>query len=186
MRLPRISPAWIVTTVLLVLATSTSAYAAGLAANSVGTKHLKNNAVVSTKVKDGTLRRTDFRPGTLLRGPAGPKGATGTQGVQGPQGEQGPQGPSGTPALRGWLGVQGNGVVLESDGVVGPVTRPSPGVYCIGSPFYDGDITGYVVTVAGGRTPELYHNSQACPGKLHVQTIHNGSPIDSYFTVTAL
>jgi hypothetical protein len=62
------------------------AYAAGhLAKNSVGAKQLKKNAVVSSKVKNGSLRAADFGAGQL---PAGAKG------VPGPVGPQGPPGPA--------------------------------------------------------------------------------------------
>jgi hypothetical protein len=80
----------------------TSAYAAGaLPKASVGTKQLKNNAVTSPKVRDGSLRASDFAAGQLPqgeRGPqgtVGPKGATGPQGSAGDEGQQGATGPSG-------------------------------------------------------------------------------------------
>ena len=69
-------------------------------ANSVGTKHLKNNAVTSPKVANGSLLEEDFKVGQL---PAGAQGAAGTQGPQGAtgpagtQGAQGIQGPAGSP-----------------------------------------------------------------------------------------
>lgn len=66
-----------------------------LPANSVGTVQLKPNSITSAKVRNYALRRADFRPGTLLRGP---RGATGVPGVPGPIGPAGPQGPPGTPA----------------------------------------------------------------------------------------
>jgi hypothetical protein len=66
-----------------------------LPAGSVGTKQLKRNAVISSKVKNGSLLRNDFKAGQL------PRGATGSAGVQGPTGPQGvgvtgPQGPGAT------------------------------------------------------------------------------------------
>ena len=64
----------------LVLSGGTAYAAAKLAANSVGTANLKDNAVTSPKVLDGSLLTTDFKAGQL---PAGP---------QGPQGPQGPAG----------------------------------------------------------------------------------------------
>jgi hypothetical protein len=51
--------------------------------NSVGPKQLKNDAVVSAKVKNHSLLKVDFKAGQL---PAGPRGATGPQGPQGPAG----------------------------------------------------------------------------------------------------
>jgi hypothetical protein len=68
-----------------------------LAKNSVGTRQLKKGAVTSAKVKDGSLRRSDFRPG-LLPAPAvpAPAGLQGARGAQGPAGPRGAQGPAGT------------------------------------------------------------------------------------------
>ena len=58
-------------------------------AHSVGTRELKDDAVVGTKVKDHSLLAQDFKQGQL---PAGP---------QGPQGKQGPAGPVDTSRLLG-------------------------------------------------------------------------------------
>jgi hypothetical protein len=55
-------------------------------ANSVGTKQLKNNAVTSPKVADGSLLGEDFAAGQL---PAGAPGAAGAPGPTGPQGATG-------------------------------------------------------------------------------------------------
>lgn len=55
---------------------------------SVGTRHLKKNAVVSSKVKNGSLLRNDFRAGQVPRGPAG---ATGPTGATGPAGSDEPE-----------------------------------------------------------------------------------------------
>ena len=53
--------------------------------NSVGTIHLRANAVTSTKVKNGSLLRADFRAGQIPAGPAGPAGAQGGPGTSGLQ-----------------------------------------------------------------------------------------------------
>jgi len=45
--------------------------------SSVGTLQLKNNAVVSSKVKNGSLLKTDFKTGQLPAGPTGPAGPAG-------------------------------------------------------------------------------------------------------------
>jgi hypothetical protein len=66
--------------VALCIALTGTAYAATLPRNSVGTKHLKRNAVTTSKVKNGTLQAADFRAGQLLtgaRGPSGPQGPPG-------------------------------------------------------------------------------------------------------------
>ena len=60
--------------------------------NTVGTPQLKNNAVTSSKVLNGTLRAADFRQSDL---PQGPPGAVGPAGPAGPAGPQGAPGVSG-------------------------------------------------------------------------------------------
>lgn len=102
-RLP--SPAMVVAIVALVMATTATGYAAStIARNSVGTAQLKRNAVVGSKVRDGSLRAADFGRGQLpagargaagVAGPAGPAGARGSAGPAGPAGTTGPQGPAG-------------------------------------------------------------------------------------------
>ena len=56
----------------------TSYAAVNLPRNSVGNKQLRANAVTSGKVKNRTLRPTDFAPGTLRRGLRGPDGPAGS------------------------------------------------------------------------------------------------------------
>lgn len=64
------------TAALLISLTGGVAVAAGqLAPKSVGTKHLKKNAVTTAKVKNGSLLAADFKAGELEAGPAGPPGA---------------------------------------------------------------------------------------------------------------
>jgi hypothetical protein len=57
----------------------TSYAAIKLPANSVGTKQIKANAVVASKIKDGTLTAKDFAPGQAPKGIQGPQGAWGTR-----------------------------------------------------------------------------------------------------------
>jgi hypothetical protein len=45
-----------------------------VARNSVGTAQLRANAVISSKVKNGSLLRADFKAGQIPAGPAGPAG----------------------------------------------------------------------------------------------------------------
>lgn len=75
----------IVSMFALVVALGGVSYAAvQLANNSVGTAQLKKNAVIGSKVKDGSLTAADFATGQLPQGPAGPTGAPGPQGPAGP------------------------------------------------------------------------------------------------------
>jgi hypothetical protein len=73
------------------------AVVAALPANSVGTAQLKNNAVTSLKVKDGTLKAADFASGALKTGPAGQVGPAGPAGPAGPTEPTGPKGDKGDP-----------------------------------------------------------------------------------------
>jgi hypothetical protein len=56
--------------------------------SSVGTTHLRANAVTGAKVKDGSLTRRDFAAAQLPAGPAGPAGAAGPAGPPGLAGLQ--------------------------------------------------------------------------------------------------
>jgi hypothetical protein len=100
-----------------------SAYAATqIGANSVGTKQLKPDAVVSSRVKDHSLLAQDFKEGQLPSGPqgaVGPRGAVGAEGAVGPSGPVGPQGaegPAGRPGTPGEVGPRGpagSGVLMS-------------------------------------------------------------------------
>ena len=75
----------VVACISLTIALSGASYAAvTLPRNSVGTAQLKRNAVVSAKVKDGSLKRADFGAGEVPAGPQGPQGPAGQQGPEGP------------------------------------------------------------------------------------------------------
>jgi hypothetical protein len=109
-----------------------SAYAATqIAANSVGTKQLKPDAVVSSRVKDHSLLAQDFKEGQLPSGPqgaTGPRGAVGAQGAVGPsgavgpQGAEGPAGRPGTPGEAGPRGPAGSGILLSRTYALRPGT----------------------------------------------------------------
>jgi len=90
--------------------------------NSVGTAQLRNDSIVATKVKDGTLLASDFKPGELpagAAGPAGPKGDKGDKGDRGSKGDKGAKGDKGDPGLPGPPGTSGYSV---SQSVSGPLT----------------------------------------------------------------
>jgi len=90
---------------------------------------LANNAVTSSKVKDGSLRSKDFKAGQLPAGPKGDKGDKGSPGVPGtsifPSSI-----PSGTTVAGGWGGryiapqLAGNNTYLISTSF--PVKAPAP------------------------------------------------------------
>jgi hypothetical protein len=112
----------VMSVVAVFIALGGGAYAA-VKANSVGTKQLKKNAVVSKKVKDGSLLAADFAPDALSAGsagqpgetgPAGPRGATGPQGSQGIQGVQGQTGPSGSLTSSGYGSSNSSSVLTTS------------------------------------------------------------------------
>src|ERR687885_522023 len=82
----RPSPALVIASLALVFALTGTGIAAvtALPRNSVGTRQLRNNAVVSSKVRNHSLLARDFRAGQLPRGPIGPAGPAGPAGPPGP------------------------------------------------------------------------------------------------------
>lgn len=84
----RPSPAMVVACAALAVALGGTSYATVLQVpkNSVGTAQLRTNAVVSAKVRNGSLLRTDFKAGQIPAGPAGAAGPAGPAGAAGPPG----------------------------------------------------------------------------------------------------
>ena len=84
MRLRPPSPAMVVACLALAISLSGAAYAVSTALprNSVGPVQLKNNAVNSAKVRNGSLRAVDFAAGQIPAGPQGPAGPPGASGLQ--------------------------------------------------------------------------------------------------------
>jgi hypothetical protein len=124
---PRPTYANVASTLALMLALGGGAYAAtSLPKKSVGTKQLKKNAVISPKVKNGSLLARDFKAGQLPRGPKGNKGSRGAPG----------------PGIR-WALVRGSdgSVLLQSSGIT--AVRQSKGIYYVdfGSP-----VTGHAIS----------------------------------------
>ena len=104
-------PSTVIACIALAVALGGTGYAATLLpAGSVGTTQLRDGAVVSAKVKNGSLRAADFASGQLpqgAQGPQGPPGPAGAQGTQGPKGDTGAPGPQGAKGDTGAQGPQG-------------------------------------------------------------------------------
>jgi hypothetical protein len=120
----------------LFVALSGGAVAASVALprNSVGTAQLQANAVVSAKVKNGSLLVADFRPGQIpsgppgATGPAGPAGPAGPQGAAGTAGPAGPAGPAGAAATKLFAVVNPDSTARAAAGLVA-IAHPSVGRY---------------------------------------------------------
>ena len=130
----RPSPAMVVACMALLFAMTGAGYAAGmLGPNTVGTKQLKRNAVISSKVKNRSLLAVDFKAGQL---PAGPQGPAGSAGPAGPAGTAGPPGPAGSQNPYAVI-LRSPAVGLDPTyrrGTGWAVTRPQDGIYCITPP----------------------------------------------------
>src|SRR4051794_38784609 len=82
-----VTSAHLIALLALFVALGGTTYAAiKLPKNSVGAKQIKKNAVRTSKVKNGSLLKKDFRAGQLPRGRRGPQGLPGTNGTNGEQG----------------------------------------------------------------------------------------------------
>ncbi len=120
----RLSPSLALSVLALFVALGGTGYAISkLPANSVGTKQVKKNAINSSKVKDRSLLKKDFKSGQL---PAGPAGAPG---------EKGEPGEPGSALAYGYIeefgGPDVTVVAAKSKGLDSSmVSRPQTGVYC--------------------------------------------------------
>lgn len=153
MKLP--SPAMVVALIALVLAAAGTGYAASkLAKNSVGTKQLKDDAVTSEKVQDGSLAAGDFAAGSLPkgeRGPTGDRGAQGPRGLQGIPGETGAPGRSALTALADGETVRGTFALDDHAGAAGQdfataISFPIPGTTGPTNYFVNGESAGETCT----------------------------------------
>src|SRR5215218_6112813 len=101
----RVSPALLVAALALMVALAETSWAtvSALAPRSVGTAQLKNNAVTSTKIRNGQVRLADLH--RTARRP-------------GPRGRTGPAGPAGPPGAvtRLWAVVNGSGTIARGAG----------------------------------------------------------------------
>jgi hypothetical protein len=145
--------AHVIAMLALMVALGGTGYAAlSLPKNSVGTKQLKKNAVISSKVKNRSLKAVDFKKGQIPKGAQGPRGIQGfpgQQGIAGPTGASGPTGPTGAAGLNGstaFARIADDGTLVggaaQNNGVTAANVQHDPGppasestgagVYCIG------------------------------------------------------
>jgi hypothetical protein len=90
--------------------------------NSVGTTQLKKNAVTGVKVKDGSLKATDFAADELPAGKQGEKGDKGDPGPPGERGEKGEKGDKGDKGERGEPGTSDRATVIGHYVQIAPFT----------------------------------------------------------------
>ncbi|HZT54265.1 MAG TPA: hypothetical protein VE995_07770, partial [Gaiellaceae bacterium] len=163
--------------------TSMAAVTIVIPKNSVGTAQLKNNAVTSAKVQNGSLLRADFKAGQIPVGPRGPQGVPGPVGARGPTGPAGPAGPAGPSAVSKWalIGKDGN-VIAGSPGVIVFHTTGTADYYVsFGTPVSghallatwalrdaDGFSPGFVTATICGGGPE----GSVCPTANTTSTVY--------------
>ncbi|HET9184504.1 MAG TPA: hypothetical protein VFN82_00055 [Solirubrobacterales bacterium] len=129
----RLSYANAVSTLCLFLVLGGGAYAASrLPAKSVGPRQLRNGAVTSSKVKDGSLQARDLAQGLAAMGQPGAKGDPGPPGPPGPPGEAGKPGAPGSARAYAYVNA-GSSPSLDparSHGFAS-VSEPQTGIYCL-------------------------------------------------------
>ncbi len=104
----------------------TSYAVTALPLNSVGAAELKDDSITSAKIRNGSLRASDFAGGEL---PVGLTGAPGAAGAVGPPGPQGPPGPAGA---RGPAGPQGPAGAAGGSSVAVPTVRSATATIAAG------------------------------------------------------
>jgi collagen triple helix repeat protein len=148
------------------IALGATAYAAGLAPNSVKSRHIAPkqvkrsdiglNAVNSSRVANGSLRAADFGAGQLPQGPAGPTGPAGTAGddgatgATGATGPAGPTGPTGDAGATGGTGPTGPTGATGGTGPTGSVSSPQSLFQRSLFSFAPAPAAGATATLAGG------------------------------------
>jgi hypothetical protein len=124
------SPAFVVACLALAIALGGTGYAAVvLPANSVGTKQLKNGAVVASKIKPHSLVAANF-----AQLPKGDKGDPGPQGLPGQAGGKGDKGDKGDPATKLFAVVAENGKPIATSPGVNSAPGSGPGKYVVTFP----------------------------------------------------
>lgn len=170
----RLTYANVMATAAVFIALGGGAYAASIAKNSVGTKQLKDDAVVSEKVEDRSLEAGDFAKGELPQGDRGPAGP------QGPQGETGPAGPLGD-AGGDLTGGYPNPAIANA-AVTAAKLAPAEAFHQIGAtgePAFQSGSTNY--DAANFSTAAFYKDPL---GVVHLKgTVHSGTAGTPIFTL---
>jgi hypothetical protein len=116
----------------LVFAMGGTGYALTIPKNSVGSKQLRKNAVTGVKVKNRSLRASDFARGQLPSGRAGAPGAAGGPGLTGPAGAKGERGAQGLPGVVGAVTVARTDFPLPDNASAGASVPCPAGTRAIG------------------------------------------------------
>jgi hypothetical protein len=139
----------VVAYVALFIALGGTSYAAiNLPRNSVGSKQLRSNAVTSGKVRNGSLRASDFQAGALKRGPRGP---------------QGPPGAGGTGTQASAKTVRGR---FEATGVAPPTGATASGAISFGMQLPAAPARNIVLSGSTTQCPGTVADPEAAPGQL--------------------
>jgi hypothetical protein len=154
--------------------------ASAVAATQIGTAGIKNNAVTSAKVKNGSLLRVDFKPGQLPRGPQGPAGPAGAPGAPGAPGANGL---NGTARAYGTFNANaGQTVPTRTKGLVITRVATTTGVYCVDVPGVDANSTSAVAspafpsdTVVPILLVQTGGNTVCLPGQFEITTINGAT-----------
>ena len=167
------SPALVVACLALVVALGGTGYAAVvLPANSVGTKQLKNGAVIGSKVKLRSLLATNFKPGQL---PRGPQGAQGLPGAAGTPGAKGDKGDKGDPATK-LFGVvqnndQGGASLKQGASGINPTVNRNGNNYTLS---FNQNVDNYAVLASPADADIAQVTTQTVGTAVTVQTFNNG------------
>jgi hypothetical protein len=159
----RPSPAIVIASMALMVALGGTGYAAiVIPNNSVGTAQLKNNAVISSKVKHGSLKAVDFAAGQIPSGPAGAAGPAGPAGAAGPAGPSDAYSkfanspiviPTASPATLTSLNIpQAGSYVIIAKTIISASTAGT--VFCGLTAETDSDLSGATLAASAGSTIE--------------------------------
>lgn len=147
---------------LFVALGGTSYAAIKLPRNSVGNKQLRSNAVTSGKVRNGSLRLSDFQSGALKRGPRGP---------------QGPAGPAGASTLGSAKTLRGRFEATSSTPATG-AGATATGAISFGAQLPSAPARNIVLSGTTTQCPGTVADPEAAPGQLCIYVgdrVNNGT-----------